>query len=89
MSTQLPPPEQCVALLRFLADDIETWITDERGKRDETPCQRIRKTAQLPGEFKRRVVARREASEFYEDHEEEGERQGALECRPKRPRPGR
>lgn len=84
MASALPPPEQCVALLRFLADDIAQWVEEERVRREETPSQRIRRTALLPGEFKRRVAARREAAEFVEDHDEDEGRQRDQACKPRR-----
>ncbi len=85
--TNLPSPEQCVALLRFIADDIAIWEKEEKQKRgisdEETPCARLLRTGKLPGELRRRVVARREAAEFVDDH---GGEDGAAQSQAHRPR---
>ena len=87
--TNLPSPEQCVASLRFIADDIEQWEKDEKERRgirdEETPCARLLRTGKLPGEFKRRVVASREAAEYVDDHE--GDDGRGQHCAPRRRRP--
>ncbi len=86
----LPTPEQCVWLLRFIANDIAQWEADEKQRRgdcdEETACARLLRTGKLPGEFRRRVAASREAAEFADDH---GGDDGAMQGHaPRRRRPG-
>ena len=88
-SKNIPGPEQCVALFRFLADDIEALRKQERLAQEaadqETPCARVLRRAHFPAEFRRRLVAMREAAEFIDDHGE-GESTGHARVSPPRRR---